>query len=217
VCLQQSVTPLAIHTYISLYCPWSLPPSIRPYTNWERDAQAKVNKHINLWITRSWLSLLLFHQEHPELSKLDLNKFHVDPDQCPVDLLCDVDEVVELLSSLDIAKASSGPDNTSAHMLKATACSIAPSVIKLFNICIRSWTLPSMWKCTNMVPIPKGKDMNQVSNYRPILLLSILSVGKSYGQLDQKASAHYTVWPENLAGIIFGGSAVKGCEMHLAD
>ena len=26
-----------------------------------------------------------------------------------------------------------------------------------------------------------------------------------------------TVWPENLAGIIFGGSAVKGCEMHLAD
>jgi len=27
----------------------------------------------------------------------------------------------------------------------------------------------------------------------------------------------HTVWPENLAGIIFGGSAVKGCEMHLAD
>jgi len=111
----------------------------------------------------------LFHQEHPQLSKLDLNKFHVDPDQCPVDLLCDVDEFVELSSSLDIAKAS-GPDNTSALMLKATACSIAPSVTKLFNICIRSRTLPSMWKCTNMVPIPKGKDMNQFSSVQFILI-----------------------------------------------
>ena len=26
-----------------------------------------------------------------------------------------------------------------------------------------------------------------------------------------------TVWPENVAGIKFGGLALKGCEMHLAD
>ena len=26
-----------------------------------------------------------------------------------------------------------------------------------------------------------------------------------------------TVWPENLAGIKFGGLALKGCELHLAD
>jgi len=96
------------------------------------------------------------------LSKLDLDKFPVDPSKCPVDLLCDVDAVVELehLSSLDIAKAS-GPDNISACMLKATACSIALSVTKLCNICIRNGTLPSMWKYTNVVPIPKGKDMER--------------------------------------------------------
>jgi len=41
-----------------------------------------------------------FNQEHPQLSKPDLDKFPVDPNQCPVDLLCDVDEVMELLSSL---------------------------------------------------------------------------------------------------------------------
>ena len=60
-------------------------------------------------------------------------------------LLCHEDDVVQLLSSLDINKAS-GPDNISARMLKATAHSIAPSVTKLFNICIRNGTLPSMWK-----------------------------------------------------------------------
>ena len=27
----------------------------------------------------------------------------------------------------------------------------------------------------------------------------------------------YTVWPENLAGIKFGGLALKGCELYLAD
>ena len=27
----------------------------------------------------------------------------------------------------------------------------------------------------------------------------------------------YTVWPENLAGIKFGGSALKSCELYLAD
>ena len=115
-----------------------------------------------------------FNHQQPPLTKSDLDKFPVDPDQCPDDLLCHEDDVVQLLSSLDINKAS-GPDNISARMLKATAHSIAPSVTKLFNICIRNGTLPSMWKCTNVVPIPKGKEVDQVSNYRPISLLSILS------------------------------------------
>ena len=103
-----------------------------------------------------------FNHQQPPLTNSDLDKFPVDPDQCPDDLLCHEDDVVQLLSSLDINKAS-GPANISARMLKATAHSIAPSVTKLFNICIRNGTLPSMWKCTNVVPIPKGKEVNQVT------------------------------------------------------
>ena len=73
-------------------------------------------------------------------------------------------------------------------MLIATDCSIALMVMKMFNICIRNGTSPIMWKSTNVVPIPKGKEMDQVSNYRPISLLSILSKvleSHNYGQLDQ--------------------------------
>ena len=95
----------------------------------------------------------------------------MDPDLCSPDLLC---EVAELLSSLDTTKAS-GPDNISARMLKETARSIAPSVTNLFNHCLRNGTLPYMWKCSHVVPIPKGKEMDQVGNYRPISFLSILS------------------------------------------
>jgi len=110
------------------------------------------------------------------LSKLDLDKLPVDPSKCPVDLLCYVDAVVERehLSSLDNAKAS-GPDNILARMQIATDCSIAPLVMKMFNICIRNGTLPIMWKSTNVVLILKGKEMDQVRNYRPISLLSIPS------------------------------------------
>ena len=94
-----------------------------------------------------------FNHQQPPLTKSDLDKFPVDPDQCPDDFLCHEYNIVELLSSLDINKAS-GPDNISAHMLKATAHSIAPSVTKLFNICIRNGTLLSMWKCTMVYTPP---------------------------------------------------------------
>jgi len=58
----------------------------------------------------------------------------VDPNQCPVNFnLCDKDESVEFLSLPDITNAS-GPDSIAAHMQKATACSIAPLMMKLFDI-----------------------------------------------------------------------------------
>ena len=60
-------------------------------------------------------------------------------------------------------------------MLKATAYSIAKSVTILFNKSIQSGVVPDEWKLSSVVPIPKAKEMNQPSNYRPISLLSILS------------------------------------------
>ena len=49
--------------------------------------------------------------------------------QFPNEILCSEEEVLQRLSDLDISKA----DNISAHMLKATASSIAPSVTLFFN------------------------------------------------------------------------------------
>jgi len=49
----------------------------------------------------------------------------VDPNSCPEQLLCTEEEVLFLLTSLDVTKAS-GADSISARMLKATAPAIAP-------------------------------------------------------------------------------------------
>ena len=92
----------------------------------------------------------------------------------PEEYFCTEEEVFDLLSSLDTTKAS-GPDGISAKMLKFIATSVTSSVTKLFNLSISKCQLPTMWKRSSIVPIPKASDMAAPSNYRPISLLSLLS------------------------------------------
>ncbi len=84
-----------------------------------------------------------FNTSHPPLSDDNQNMFASS--DCPVELLCTVDEVEHLLRNLDLTKAT-GPDGVSATMLKHTATSIAPSVTKLFNLSITLGQVPSEWK-----------------------------------------------------------------------
>ena len=56
---------------------------------------------------------------------------------CPQELLCNEDDVLELLLSLDVTKANR-PDDISATMLKATAPTIAKGVMILFQV-FRTW------------------------------------------------------------------------------
>ena len=94
--------------------------------------------------------------------------------QFPDEILCSEEEVLQLLSNLDVSKAN-GPDNISAHMLKATTSSIAPSVTLLFNQSLKLGCFPTPWKQSNVVAIPKSKNFSSPSNYRPISLLPVLS------------------------------------------
>ena len=91
---------------------------------------------------------------------------------CPPELLCTEDEVLELLLALDTSKAN-GPDNISAKMLKSTAVSIAPVLTKFFNLSITTGKLPRAWKTSSVVPIPKAENKSDAKNYRPISLLSV--------------------------------------------
>ena len=97
------------------------------------------------------------------------------PHSCPTDLLCTEDEVYNMLSTLDTTKAN-GHDDISARMLRETATSVTPYVMKLFNTSItRLGELPDEWKVVRVTPIPKSGNRSDPGNYRPISLLSILS------------------------------------------
>ena len=60
-------------------------------------------------------------------------------------------------------------------MLRNTAVSIFSSLTSIFNLSLLQQNVPSAWKVSNVTPIPKGKDLSQCSNYRPISLLSLPS------------------------------------------
>ena len=89
-------------------------------------------------------------------------------------LLCTEDEVHQLLLSLDVSK-SNGPDGILPTMLKHTAGSITSSLTKVLNLSIRLGQLPSQWKQSLIVPIPKTSSADSPSCYRPISLLPVVS------------------------------------------
>ena len=58
-------------------------------------------------------------------------------------------------------------DGISAKMLKGTALNATPVLTQLS---IQSGKFPEKWKLSSVVPIPKGGDCSNPSNYRPIIL-----------------------------------------------
>jgi hypothetical protein len=83
------------------------------------------------------------------------------------------EEVSYLLSNLSTDKAT-GPDEISAQLLKECSNEIAPSMTALFNKSHSLGKVPQEWKEANVVPIPQKGNIHEVTNYRPISLLSHL-------------------------------------------
>jgi len=94
-------------------------------------------------------------------------------------------------------------------MLKYTAASIAPSVTKLFNLSIKTGQVPTAWKMSSVVPIPKSSVQDSPRNYRPISLLSILSKVLERHNMHWIISAHLA---DNniMSNAQWGFSAGKG-------
>ena len=112
-----------------------------------------------------------FNNSLSPLSPMDVQSIEIDPNSCPEQLLCTEEEVLFLLTFLDVTKAS-GPEGISARMLKATAAAIMP---KLFNLSIGTGSFPQAEKSSVVVPVSKSTDHTLPSNYWPISLLAILS------------------------------------------
>ena len=85
-----------------------------------------------------------------------------------------VDSVKKIIKSLDTNK-SMGPDGISSRILKEGVDSISYALTKIFNKSLTNNSeVPADWKLANVVPIFKKGNKEDISNYRPISLTSIV-------------------------------------------
>ena len=69
---------------------------------------------------------------------------------------------------------SSGPDQLHPKFLNETSKSISTPLAHIFNRSMQTGKLPDNWKKANVTPLHKKGPKNQVENYRPISLTSIV-------------------------------------------
>ena len=85
-----------------------------------------------------------------------------------------IDEVTKALKAINPNKAC-GPDQIPGRILKECALEIAPSLTRLINLSLQTGEVPKDWKRANIVPVFKKGKKDEVTNYRPISLLSLVS------------------------------------------
>ena len=83
-------------------------------------------------------------------------------------------DLLSIISTLDVKKAT-GLDGITAKILKSSAETVCPSLLKIINISIASGKFSNSLKLAKLIPVYKSGPQNDPSYYRPISILSILS------------------------------------------
>ena len=81
--------------------------------------------------------------------------------------------LVKSLSNLNPQKAP-GHDAIPPRILKATASSIAPPLMRLMNSSLATGVVPADWKHSQITPVFKSGSRSDIKNYRPVALTSII-------------------------------------------
>ena len=82
--------------------------------------------------------------------------------------------IKKLIKDID-EKVATGEDNISAKLIKYCSEIITPYLTKIINQGYKTKTFPNILKKAIIKPIFKKDDPNDISNYRPISILSIIS------------------------------------------
>ena len=83
----------------------------------------------------------------------------------------EIEKIIDRLPN----KASSGHDGVSNILLKKLGKSLSYPLGIIFNQLIATGCFPDMMKVAEIIPLYKGKEEDQVINYRPVSLLMTIS------------------------------------------
>ena len=122
------------------------------------------------------------------------------------DLTPTVTQVLDVLAKLDASKAT-GLDEIPARILE-TVYDIAPSLCEVFKKSLRLGSLPMAWKLANVVPVFKRENKEYVENYKPILLLCLVSKKMEHCVFNSIKYHVYSLIDSSQHGFITGRSCV---------
>ena len=91
-----------------------------------------------------------------------------------------VETVIETLKAANSNKAT-GPNNIPVRVLKIAAEILSPSLTAIFNRSLSMGIYPDDWKMARVLPIFKSGEKGDLSNYRPISIIS--AIAKVFGRL----------------------------------
>ena len=117
-----------------------------------------------------------FYSTFTHAPEVPLDAFTPSDDRMPVLdslVLCE-DKVHKVLLNLDPSKAP-GPDGLPTIVLKTCARKLTPSLCPLFNLSLAEGKLPTEEKDALVVPVHQKGKKEDVTNYRPIPLLCVVS------------------------------------------
>ena len=103
---------------------------------------------------------------HPRPPRVCSGAFSPQPATLP--------ELSAALQRMGASKAS-GNDGITISMIRMTFSVVGPHILHVVNSCITRCELPPAWRAATVVPLHKGGDVQDPSNYRPISILPVVS------------------------------------------
>lgn len=84
------------------------------------------------------------------------------------------EEVVQQVFGSTNARKSPGPNNTGGRVLKYYSAQLSGIFCSLFQRSMDTQVVPSLWKTSTVVPLPKVPHPSSHNDYRPISLTSLV-------------------------------------------
>ena len=82
-------------------------------------------------------------------------------------------DVRRVFKSMNTRKAA-GPDRISRRVLKTCTDQLAPPFTVIFNLSLRQCVIPTCFKKSIIVPVPKKPHPSSSNDFRPIALTSVV-------------------------------------------
>ena len=101
--------------------------------------------------------------DHPSIATIKNTSYLLDFTFMEIKTEVKIENLLKLNS-----KKATGHDGLSPKILKLSTAALATPLTNLFNYCIRTSTLPSDSKMSNVAPIHKKDEVTDKNNHRPV-------------------------------------------------